>query len=72
MRAQTLGIGSAAALAIETTMDVLVESPRPVPTPDRPRTEEIAPLTAALLQAAGVTSFATPGHRAGRSCRWTR
>ena len=40
---------------------------------DEPADSRVLPLTAALLDAAAEgVSFATPGHRAGRSCPKTR
>jgi hypothetical protein len=34
--------------------------------------DEAMPLTTALLKVSGGLSFATPGHRGGRSCRHLR
>jgi hypothetical protein len=53
-------------------MTVVLEKDRAAAERPEPQKEDVAPLTAALLKAAAATSFATPGHRTGRSIRFTR
>jgi hypothetical protein len=53
-------------------IEVVLEKERSSAERSAPQGDDVAPLTAALLKAAAATSFATPGHRTGRSSRWTR